>query len=130
KVWDGWWNTGDIGVHRWDGTVDILDREVDVIPGTSGIELESLLLERLEDASEVIVLGNPNGLPVPIVSTHSGTLDREAWERATAGLIALDEPRVIDWEDFPRTGTWKVRRFDLREKVLQSRETFGSGRWT
>ncbi|NNN35108.1 acyl--CoA ligase [Streptomyces sp. S3(2020)] len=130
KVWDGWWNTGDIGVHRWDGTVDILDREVDVIPGTSGIELESLLLERLEDASEVIVLGNPNGLPVPIISTHSGTLDRAAWERATAGLIALDEPRVVDWEDFPRTGTWKVRRFDLRRKVLQSQETFGSGRWT
>ncbi|WP_419992782.1 class I adenylate-forming enzyme family protein [Streptomyces boninensis] len=130
KLWDGWWNTGDVGVHRRTGSVEVLDREIDVIPGASGIELESLLLERLEDATEVIVLGDPNGAPVPVVSTHSGTLDRDAWQRATADLPALAEPRVIDWNDFPRTGTWKVRRFDLRQKVLQSQDTYGTGRWT
>ncbi|MCX3060316.1 class I adenylate-forming enzyme family protein [Streptomyces beihaiensis] len=130
KVWDGWWNTGDIGVHRRNGTVEVLDREVDVIPGTSGIELESRLLERLEEVTEAIVLGDPDGLPVPVVSTNTGTLDHAAWQRATADLPALAEPRVIDWNDFPRTGTWKVRRFDLRQKILQTQDTHGTGRWT
>ncbi|MHC0430232.1 class I adenylate-forming enzyme family protein [Streptomyces sp. O3] len=130
KLWGEWWNTGDIGVHRYDGSVEVLDREIDVIPGTSGIELESKLLERLDEVTEVIVLGDPNGLPVPVVSTHSGTLDHAAWQRATADLPALAEPRVIDWDDFPRTGTWKVRRFDLRQKVLKTQDTYGTGRWT
>ena len=37
---------------------------------------------------------------------------------------------LIGWEEFPRTGTWKVRRPDLRERVLHSTETFGTGQWT
>jgi acyl-coenzyme A synthetase/AMP-(fatty) acid ligase len=130
KDWDGWWNTGDIGVHRRSGRLRILDREVDSIPGTSGIELESLLLDRLDGATEVIVLGNPGGLPVPVVSMRGDRLDPAAWQRASAGLPALAEPRLVGWDEFPRTGTWKVRRPDLRERVLHSTETFGTGRWT
>ena len=130
KDWDGWWNTGDIGVHRRSGRLRILDREVDSIPGTSGIELESLLLDRLDGATEVIMLGNPGGRPVPVLSTRDGRLDPAAWARATAGLPPLAEPRLIGWDEFPRTGTWKVRRSDLRERILHSTETFGTGRWT
>ncbi|MFL6128478.1 MAG: AMP-binding protein [Mycobacteriales bacterium] len=130
KDWDGWWNTGDIGVHRRSGRLRILDREVDSIPGTSGIELESLLLDRLDGATEVIVLGNPGGLPVPVVSMRGDSLDPAAWRRATAGLPALDEPRLIGWDEFPRTGTWKVRRPELRQRILHSTETFGTGNWT
>ena len=130
KVWDGWWNTGDIGIKSRGGALRIVDREVDAIPGTSSIELESILLDRLDQATEVIVLGNPGGLPVPVVSMASGKLDPEQWSTATAGLPELAEPRVIDWEEFPRTGTWKVRRFDLRNTVLHSQSTFGTGRWT
>ncbi|MBT2446409.1 hypothetical protein J7F03_04780 [Streptomyces sp. ISL-43] len=46
---------------------------------------------------------------------------------ATRDLPELAEPRVIAREDFPRTGTWQVRRFDLRRRVLESQETFGTG---
>ena len=130
KDWDGWWNTGDIGVHRRSGRLRILDREVDSIPGTSGIELESLLLDRLDGATEVIVLGNPGGLPVPVISMRGDSLDPAAWQRATAGLPGLDQPRLIGWDEFPRTGTWKVRRPELRERILHTTETFGTGRWT
>jgi acyl-coenzyme A synthetase/AMP-(fatty) acid ligase len=130
KIWDGWWNTGDIGVHTRSGGVRIVDREVDLIPGMSGIELESLLLERLEASTEVIVLGVPDSKPVPVISTHDGELDPAVWRRAVAGLPELDEPVLIDWNDFPRTATWKVRRFELRQQLLESTRTFGSGRWT
>ncbi|MCX3059909.1 class I adenylate-forming enzyme family protein [Streptomyces beihaiensis] len=130
KVWGGWWNTGDIGVRSRTGALRLLDREVDLIPGVSGIALESILLERIERATEVIVLGDPDGKPVPVLSLSHGELSQQEWDAAVDGLPALAEPRVIDWEDFPRTGTWKVRRFDLRQQVLRSQATFGTGRWT
>ena len=130
KMWDGWWNTGDIGVRSRAGLLRIVDREVDVIPGVSGIELESVLLERLPETTEVIVLGVPGRPPVPVVSTADGTLDDARWARATADLPALDAPELIGWDDFPRTGTWKVRRAELRERLFGTTETFGTGRWT
>ena len=130
KRWDGWWNTGDIGVRSKAGLLRIIDREVDVIPGVSGIELESVLLERLPEATEVIVLGVPGRPPAPVLSTADGGLDEARWAKATADLPALDAPQVIGWDDFPRTGTWKVRRAELRERLFGTTETFGTGRWT
>lgn len=130
KIWDGWWNSGDIGVQRRGGLLRIVDREVDVIPGVSGIELESVLLERLPDATEVIVLGVPGRPPVPVLSTADGALDPAAWRRATADLPQLDDPVLIGWDEFPRTGTWKVRRPVLRERLFGTTQTFGTGRWT
>jgi acyl-coenzyme A synthetase/AMP-(fatty) acid ligase len=130
KIWGGWWNSGDIGVRTRGGMLRIIDREVDVIPGVSGIELESVLLERLPDTTEVIVLGVPGRPPVPVLSTTDGTLDPAAWRRATADLPQLDDPVLIGWEDFPRTGTWKVRRPVLRERLFGTTQTFGTGRWT
>ncbi|GLW66964.1 hypothetical protein Arub01_52070, partial [Actinomadura rubrobrunea] len=131
KIWDGWWNTGDIGVRTLTGGLRILDREVDVIPGTSGIDLESVLLERLPEASEVVVLGVPGRPPVPVLSVEGDRgLDPERWRAATADLPELDEPVLIDWEDFPRTGTWKVRRPQLRERLFGTRLAHGTGRWT
>ncbi|GAA2102162.1 AMP-binding protein [Actinomadura alba] len=130
KLWDGWWNTGDIGVKTRSGLIRLVDREVDTIPGASGIELESLLLERVRNATEIIVLGVPGRRPLPVVSTHDGDLDPAIWENATKGLPEMDPPVLIAWEEFPRTGTWKVRRHELREKVLDTTETHGTGRWT
>ncbi len=130
KIWDGWWNSGDIGVQRRGGLLRIIDREVDVIPGVSGIELESVLLERLPDTTEVIVLGVPGRAPVPVLSTTDGSLDPGAWRRATADLPQLDDPVLIGWDEFPRTGTWKVRRPVLRERLFGTTQTFGTGRWT
>ncbi|GAA3947331.1 AMP-binding protein [Actinomadura viridis] len=134
KIWDGWWNTGDIGERTRTGGLRILDREVDIIPGASGIDLESVLLERLPDASEIIVLGVPGRPPVPVVGMDGAAggarLDPERWRAATAGLPELDAPVLIDWADFPRTGTWKVRRPELRERLFGTKTTHGTGQWT
>lgn len=130
KIWDGWWNTGDIGIRSRSGKVRIIDREVDIIPGTSGLELESVLMERLPETSEVIILGVPGRPPVPVLGLEDGRLDPAAWAKATADLPPLDEPVLVKWTDFPRTGTWKVRRPVLREQLFSTKETFGTGRWT
>ncbi|MER5781916.1 class I adenylate-forming enzyme family protein [Streptomyces mobaraensis] len=130
KVRGAWWNTGDIGELGRFGRLRLVDREVDIIPGTSGIALESVLLDRLPLVSDVTVLGVPGRLPVPVLSTEDGRLDPEEWRQAVRGLPELAEPRLIPFEEVPRTATWKVRRLELREKVLGDKSHIGTGRWT
>ncbi|MFL6136346.1 MAG: AMP-binding protein [Frankiaceae bacterium] len=125
-----WWSTGDVGERGRFGRLRLVDREVDVIPGGSAIELESILLDRLQRADEVAVLGVPDRLPVPIVCTRDGRLDPDEWRAATAGLPPMEEPRLVSWDEVPRTATWKVRRLELREQVLGTKESIGTGRWT
>ncbi|MFE7659726.1 transmembrane-type terpene cyclase [Streptomyces celluloflavus] len=62
-----WWNSGDLGERVGLGRVRLLDRVVDMIPGISCIELESTLLERLDNASDVTILGVPGQAPVPVL---------------------------------------------------------------
>ncbi|MGQ0838216.1 class I adenylate-forming enzyme family protein [Actinokineospora sp.] len=125
-----WWNTGDVGVRLRTGSYLLLDREVDRIPGQSCVELEDVLEDRVPEAVECVVLGTPGELPVPVVVTEDGTLDRVAWTRAVQDLPALADPVVLTWEQVPRTGTGKVRRMELRTVVRRGQDTFGSGRWT
>ncbi|MEU6737271.1 class I adenylate-forming enzyme family protein [Streptomyces physcomitrii] len=124
-----WWNTGDWGVRSTSGNFRLLDREVDVIPGMSCIELEDVLADRLPELIEAAVIGIPGKEPLPVLSTKDGTLDEAAWRRATADLPPLGTPMVIPLEEMPRTSTGKVRRVELRERLL-GEETFGTGRWT
>lgn len=130
KLVDGWWNSGDLGERGRFGRIRMLDREVDVLPGMSCIELESTLLDRLPKASEVTVLGVPGGPPVPVLCMRDNHLDPAEWARATAGLPPLGEPRLVPWDEVPRTATWKVRRLELREMVLGTGEVLGTGKWT
>jgi acyl-coenzyme A synthetase/AMP-(fatty) acid ligase len=130
KVDGEWWNTGDLGVLRRSGMVRLLDREVDRIPGASGIEIEDVLLDRLPQLSEVIVLGIPGDLPAPVISTEGGTpISEEDWAYATADLPPLQPPVLIGWGEFPRTSTWKVNRNQLRERLFDA-VPVGMGSWT
>ena len=125
-----WWNSGDMGSRGRFGRLRLIDREVDTIPGASSIELESILLDRLDRAADVTVLGVPGRPPLPVLCMWDHKLDPDEWKRAVEGLPELSEPVLIPWEDVPRTATWKVRRLELREQLLGSAESLGSGRWT
>ena len=116
-----WWNTGDIGYKDTLGRIYFLDRAVDAIPGSSATELESVLLDRINGAIEVIVLTRGDGEPVPVVCVEGGTLTDEEWAEATLGLPPLESPVIIPWSDLPRTSTWKIRRKELREMVFAGR---------
>ncbi|MGA5301840.1 AMP-binding protein [Nucisporomicrobium flavum] len=130
KLAGRWWNTGDLAERAGLGRIRLLDREVDMLPGHSCLELESLLLDRLPDATDVTVLALPGGRPVPVLCMRDDRLDPEQWREATRGLPDLDTPRLVPWDEVPRTATWKVRRLALQEKVLGTSRTPGSGRWT
>jgi acyl-coenzyme A synthetase/AMP-(fatty) acid ligase len=129
---DGWWwNTGDLGVINRVGAVRLVDREIDRIPGASAIELEDVLLDRLPETTEVVVLAVAGKQPIPVLSTAGDIpLDRAAWARATEDLPPLAEPIQIPWSEFPRTATWKIRRVQLREQLFCGAKAMGIGRWT
>ncbi|MGI5506426.1 AMP-binding protein [Lentzea sp. CA-135723] len=126
-----WWNTGDLGVVSKFGAVRLVDREIDRIPGASAIELEDVLLDRLPLTTEVVILPSGGQLPVPVLSTQDDEpLAKADWARATADLPALADPIQIKWDEFPRTATWKIRRVQLREQLLDGASALGIGRWT
>ncbi|MEV0392472.1 class I adenylate-forming enzyme family protein [Polymorphospora rubra] len=131
KVNGNWWNTGDLGImNKW-GAVRIVDREIDRIPGGSAIEFEDLILDRIDYTTEVVVLPRAGELPVPVVSTLDDVpLSKEDWARAVADLSPMAEPIQIRWDEFPRTGTWKIRRVALREQLFSGSQAIGIGRWT
>lgn len=126
-----WWNTGDLGVINRAGAVRLVDREIDRIPDGSALEIEDVLLDRLPQATEVIVLPVAGSLPVPVLSTADGQpIDPEGWERATTGLPTMASPLFLGWDEFPRTATWKIRRVELRHRLLKGAQSIGSGQWT
>jgi acyl-coenzyme A synthetase/AMP-(fatty) acid ligase len=130
KVDGEWWVTGDMGVLNRTDAVRLLDREVDHIPGASCIEIEDVLLDRLPQLTEAVVLGRPGELPAAVVSTAGdGEVDGAAWAAATADLPALAPPVRIRWDEFPRTATWKIRRNELRERLFHT-GPLGRGTWT
>lgn len=120
KKTGAWWNTGDVGYKDALGRIHFLDRAVDAVPGGSATELESLLLQRLPGAVEVVVLTRGTHRPKPVVSTDTGELADADWAAATADLPPLEPPVVIPWEELPRTSTWKIRRKELRETIFTS----------
>ncbi|MFF5506055.1 AMP-binding protein [Streptomyces roseolus] len=131
KAHGPWWNTGDIGTIARDGSVRLLDREVDHLPGFSCLRTEDMLEDRLPEALECVVLARTGGAPpLPVVVTEDGTLDPAHWKHAADGLPPLAEPAVVAWDDVPRTATGKVRRAVLLEQLTGSAETCGTGRWT
>ncbi|MFE9422647.1 class I adenylate-forming enzyme family protein [Kitasatospora sp. NPDC006697] len=126
-----WFNTGDFGVRTRAGTVRLLDREVDMLPEGSCVELEDVLHERLPEVEEAVVLwAGPGQPPLPLLVTRDDRLDPGRWRHAVRDLPSLAEPVLLGWEALPRTGTGKVRRHLLRERYLSGAGAYGSGRWT
>jgi acyl-coenzyme A synthetase/AMP-(fatty) acid ligase len=122
-----WWITGDIGVYRRDGSVELLDREVDRLPGRSCLRTEDVVEDRLPEVIECVLLGRPAEPPLPVVVTADGELDLCRWR---AAVPDLPDPVVLAWDEVPRTGTGKVRRSALLRQLTGSVATSGSGRWT
>ncbi|MEV7216336.1 class I adenylate-forming enzyme family protein [Kitasatospora cineracea] len=130
KLDRGWFNTGDLGVRTRDGRVLVLDREVDMVPGMSCVEIEDVLHERLPDVEEAVLLSVADGRPQPVLVTADGGLDPTRWRDAVRDLPPLAEPLVVGWDAVPRTATGKVRRHELRARVLAGSAGIGTGQWT
>ncbi|TQJ37155.1 AMP-binding protein [Streptomyces sp. NBC_00080] len=114
-----WWRTGDVGYRTRFGCLHMLDREVDMIAGVrSSLEVEDLVLGRLDELSELVVIQGPNAEPVPVICTHDDRpLDRDRWRAAVAAFPQLADPIQIPQDELPRTATLKVQRLALASRL-------------
>ncbi|PKT69241.1 long-chain acyl-CoA synthetase [Streptomyces populi] len=107
-----WWRTGDVGYRTRFGCLHMLDREVDMIPGVrSSLEVEDVVLSRLDELSELVVVQGPGSKPVPVICTvDDEPLDPQRWRAAAADFPQLAAPVQIPQAELPRTATLKVQR--------------------
>lgn len=112
-----WFDTGDWGRKGALRDLEILDRVADRIEGVeSCLAIEDVLLDRLPDAQEVVIVANRSGRPIPVVSMRAGrSLDPREWSAAVAGMAELGEPVLVSERDLKRTATAKARRYLMEE---------------
>ncbi|MFI0486646.1 class I adenylate-forming enzyme family protein [Actinomadura sp. 9N215] len=119
-----WWRTGDVGYRTKLGCLHMLDREVDMIVGVrSSLEVEDLLLGRLNELSELVVIQGPESEPIPVLCTTDDTpLDRDRWRAAVTDFPQLADPIQIPRAELPRTATLKVQRIALSHRLKERLE--------
>ncbi|MEV4441290.1 AMP-binding protein [Streptomyces sp. NPDC049577] len=119
-----WWRTGDVGYRTKFGCLHLLDREVDVIEGIdSTLEVEDVVMGRLEELIEIVLVPGPNKEPLPVVCTRDDKpLDRERWARAVKDYPQLAEPVQMSLSELPRTATMKVQRIELARRLREKAE--------
>ncbi|MFD4634793.1 AMP-binding protein [Streptomyces sp. NPDC058284] len=116
-----WWRTGDVGYRTRLGCLHMLDREVDMIEGvSSSLEVEDVVLGRLAELSELVVVPGPGNRPVPVICTTDDTpLDPGRWRAAVTDFPQLADPVQIPQAELPRTATLKVQRIALADHLQQ-----------
>ncbi|WP_406415580.1 acyl--CoA ligase [Streptomyces sp. NBC_00873] len=116
-----WWRTGDVGYRTRFGCLHMLDREIDMISGVrSSLEIEDVVLGKLDELCELVVVQGPDSQPVPVICTHDDRpLDRDRWRAAVADFPQLADPIQIPQAELPRTATLKVQRVALSHRLTQ-----------
>jgi fatty-acyl-CoA synthase len=122
---DGWYRTGDIGLHDTDGYFWVHDRKKNlIISGGENVypaEVERVLLEH-PDVSECGVIGRPDPrwdeVPIAYVIRRKGSQvgpdDLKA--HIQSQLARFKVPREIVFvDDLPRTALGKVQHFMLKQ---------------
>jgi long-chain acyl-CoA synthetase len=121
-----WFHTGDVAYHDEDGYYYIVDREKHVIvSGGYNVyprEVEELLFEHdaVADAAVVGIPDERRGETVRafiVPSPDTDVTEDEIRQFCLDNLAEYKHPREVEFVDeFPRTTTGKVQKFELREK--------------
>jgi acyl-coenzyme A synthetase/AMP-(fatty) acid ligase len=116
-----WWGTGDVGYRTRFGCLHMLDREIDMIPGVrSSLEIEDVVLSKLSELSELVLVQGPNSEAIPVICTiDDKPLDRDRWRAAVAAFPELADPVQIPQAELPRTATLKVQRTALSHRLQE-----------
>jgi acyl-coenzyme A synthetase/AMP-(fatty) acid ligase len=116
-----WWPMGDIGRFAADGSLELLDRIVEHVDGQDSLlEKEDQLLDRLPELVELVLVKTEDGSEVFAVAcprdgaTPSAERFQDAAEEVGLGRIPV---RFWEWEALPITGSYKVRRGVLRQRL-------------
>jgi acyl-coenzyme A synthetase/AMP-(fatty) acid ligase len=129
QVDGSWWRMGDVGhTNRW-GALYLTDREVDQIDSVdSNLEIEDLLMSRLDELREIVIVAGVSGEAIPVVCTKGDRpLSTGRWQDATAGLPTMATPVECRFDDLPRTGTWKIKRLEIARQLSEGRTLVRNG---
>jgi fatty-acyl-CoA synthase len=124
----GWFHSGDLGVMHEDGYIQIKDRSKDIIisggENISSIEVEDRLYKHPQVQAAAVV-AKPDEkwgeTPCAFVELKAGaeitTEDIIQWCRD--GLAHYKVPRVVCFEEIPKTSTGKIQKFKLRDRARE-----------
>ncbi|CAN6290775.1 unnamed protein product [Urochloa humidicola] len=122
----GWLRTGDLGVMRPDGYIQLKDRSKDVIisggENISSIEVESVLFGH-PAVLDAAVVARPDDhwgeTPCAFVKLRDGAraTAKDIIEFCRARLPRYMAPRTVVFSDLPKTSTGKTQKYLLREKA-------------
>jgi long-chain acyl-CoA synthetase len=129
---DGWLHTGDVGKMDEDGYVYVVDRQKDmIISGGENIyprEVEEVLYMH-PAVLEAAVVGVPDekwGESVKaliLLRPGSEVSEEEIIEFCKQHMASYKKPRSVEfWDDFPRTGSGKIKKGEIREWYWQGYE--------
>ncbi|KAI9006867.1 AMP-dependent synthetase and ligase [Hyaloraphidium curvatum] len=139
----GWFHSGDLAVMHPDGYIEIRDRDKDVIisgaENISSVEVENCIMAHSK-VLECCVVAAPDDVwgerPVayvvlkPSAIEHGvpepGELERDIIEFCRKRLANFKCPsRVMLEMELPKTGTGKIQKFVLREKLWANKKKAG-----
>ncbi|MEQ1694206.1 MAG: acyl-CoA synthetase, partial [Hyphomicrobiaceae bacterium] len=120
----GWFHSGDLGVRYPDGYIQLKDRSKDIIisggENISSIEVEDVLYQHpAVSAAAVVAKADEKWgeTPCAFLELKPGmTVTKEeiiAW--CKEHLAGYKVPRVIVFDEIPKTSTGKIQKFRLRE---------------
>ncbi len=129
----GWFHSGDMATLNEDGYILIVDRKKDIIV-SGGENISSLELEKALSAHpavyEVAVIPVPDDkwgeVPKALVVLKPGSkvTESELLEFCRNRVAHYKAPRSVEFlESFPKTGTGKILKRDLRKKYWHGLET-------
>ncbi len=80
--------------------------------------IEDLVLSRLVELSELVVVPGPESEPVPVLCTNDDQpLDRNRWRAAVTEFPQLADPIQLPRAELPRTATLKVQWIELSRRL-------------
>jgi len=125
----GWWEMGDMGSMSRFGSLQLLDRAVDRIPGLeSCIRLEDEILDLLPGCTEAVIVPRRSASPVCVLCLKADVPSEEGiWRFAAERFGLAPDPLLFNCEEIPRTATGKVRRKVLEQLVLERLRSRSTG---
>jgi fatty-acyl-CoA synthase len=121
----GWFHSGDLAVRHPDGSIELRDRQKDIIisggENISTIEVEQAVASHpavLECA--VVAVPDPKWGEMPkafvtLKPDHTATAD-ELIQHVRGRIAHFKAPRAVEFGDLPKTSTGKIQKFVLRER--------------
>jgi fatty-acyl-CoA synthase len=123
---DGWFRTGDVAVVHPDGYVELKDRSKDVII-SGGENIASIEVEQAIDSHPAVlesaVVAAPDeqwGETVAafvVLRPGATVTEQELVEHVRGRIARFKAPRQVHFGELPKTGTGKIQKFVLRERL-------------